>query len=188
MIYFIEANKKVKIGYTANPQNRISDIQTSNPDKLNVLLIIDGGCELERQLHKDFADYRLNGEWFEYSDSISDFIDSVISNDRRYEFGFLGKEYSSTNQLKRLRTEKRLSLREVGEKLGISSQSVWETEERESLGNITIHSLRKTGNVLGYDLEYRFVPKSEQYLKNKIEARERAEHTMMLENGYRTEA
>ena len=159
MIYFIKADNRIKIGYANNPIKRISNIQTSCPFILDVLFIIDGHYTKEQELHKMFITNRLNGEWFEYSDSIKNYIDTNINLDRRYEFGFIKDDFSSTEQILRLRKEHKLTLEKLGDKLNITKQSVKEMQDREKTGTITIKVLEKLADKLGYKFEYRFVPK-----------------------------
>jgi hypothetical protein len=64
MIYFIKAKNTVKIGYSANPEKRIKELQTGNPEKLELLLTIPGNRETEAAFHTYFDRARLEGEWF----------------------------------------------------------------------------------------------------------------------------
>ncbi len=89
-----------------------------------------------------------------------------------------------------IRTALKMSLRQLGNKLGISSQSVNEIEEREINGNITIKSLRDVANALGLKLVYGFIPKGES-IENMVETRAyeiareivlRTSNTMKLED------
>lgn len=56
----------VKIGHSANPDNRHRDLQTGCPFPLEVLATVPGGSDLEGVLHLWFGDLRLNGEWFRF--------------------------------------------------------------------------------------------------------------------------
>lgn len=67
MVYFIQVGESgpIKIGYTrTDPTKRLSELQTGNPYKLRLLLVLEGGFDLEHALHEKFADLRLEGEWF----------------------------------------------------------------------------------------------------------------------------
>ena len=83
-----------------------------------------------------------------------------------------------------------MSLRQLGNRLSISAQSIKETEQRESDGSINLKSLREAGNALDLKLVYGFIPK-EKSLEKMIEqkayeiAKEivlRTSHSMMLED------
>lgn len=89
-----------------------------------------------------------------------------------------------------IRAALKMSLRQLGNRLKISAQSVKEIEEREANGSITIKSLREVANVLDMKMIYGFVPKGES-LENIIDkraneiAREivlRTSNTMKLED------
>ncbi|MFF6903309.1 GIY-YIG nuclease family protein [Streptomyces hydrogenans] len=57
---------RVKIGTSVNPDKRLKELQTGNPDRLEVLWSTPGGRELETALHQAFAAYRTEGEWFDF--------------------------------------------------------------------------------------------------------------------------
>ncbi|MGW6941402.1 GIY-YIG nuclease family protein [Streptomyces xanthophaeus] len=59
---------RVKIGTSVSPEKRLKELQTGNPDRLEVLWHTPGGRELEAQLHQVFAEYRGEGEWFDFGD------------------------------------------------------------------------------------------------------------------------
>lgn len=158
MIYFIKANDRVKIGYTLDPSKRIPSIQTSSPYKLEVLLIIDGTIELERELHKNFQEYKIAGEWFEYGERMESFVKENHENDRRYEFGFVPVIFKENEQVLRLRKRHSLTLAELGERMQISAQSVKEIQDREKSGTVSINVLKKVAEALGCRLEYKFTP------------------------------
>ncbi len=66
-----------KIGVSRNLDKRISGMQTSIPEKLDVILQITGRDDiwhgfypenLEKELHELFAEQRMEGEWFRLDD------------------------------------------------------------------------------------------------------------------------
>ena len=61
-----------------------------------------------------------------------------------------------------------MSLRQLGNRMGITAQSVKEIEEREKNGTISINVLKQTANALNMKFVYGFIPKSDS-LKNMIE-------------------
>jgi len=65
-IYIVRAGEDgpVKIGYSADPDRRISKIQTDCPHRLSVLATGDADRYPEKQLHARFASARTVGEWF----------------------------------------------------------------------------------------------------------------------------
>ena len=88
-----------------------------------------------------------------------------------------------------IRIALKMSLRQLGNRLNISAQSVKEIEQREANGSITIKSLREVAKELDMKLVYGFVPKGESVekmidIRAKEVAREivlRASNTMKLE-------
>jgi hypothetical protein len=81
-LYFIseeQFNNKVKIGISKNPEKRLKQLQTGNPNKLVIIHTIQSPDYklLERTLHDICGDLRLVGEWFELSESdLNKLIDS----------------------------------------------------------------------------------------------------------------
>jgi predicted DNA-binding mobile mystery protein A len=69
-----------------------------------------------------------------------------------------------------IRTAIKMSLRQLGNRLNISPQSVKELEEREANGSITIKSLREVGAALDMRLVYGFIPKNNS-IQEMIEKR-----------------
>jgi transcription elongation factor Elf1 len=71
-VYFIRspANGLVKIGFSANPKERIDSLQTAHGTKLELLALRKGSLGDERALHQRFRPYRVKGEWFEAVDEL----------------------------------------------------------------------------------------------------------------------
>ena len=63
-----------------------------------------------------------------------------------------------------------MSLRQLGERLSITPQSVWEIEDREKNGSVTLNVLRQVGQALNMKLVYGFIPEQAS-LKIMIEDR-----------------
>lgn len=89
-----------------------------------------------------------------------------------------------------VRTALRMSLRQLGNRLNISPQSVKELENREANGSLTIKSLKEAGLALNLRLVYGFIP-IDGSIENMIEARAfevareivaRTSQSMKLEN------
>jgi len=79
VIYFIqqENDGAIKIGISNNFKKRLRQLQTGSPYKLNILTIINGDEELEKQLHSKFAEYRLSGEWFKPVEKLVNYINKL---------------------------------------------------------------------------------------------------------------
>ena len=64
-VYFIaDGTGHVKIGVSNDVPARMAQLQTGNPTRLRLLAVCPGGEPLERQLHRQFAHVRAEGEWF----------------------------------------------------------------------------------------------------------------------------
>lgn len=77
MIYLIRCaeTNTCKIGFSLNPQKRLSSLQTSNPYPLELIAAFEGTTLDESLLHARFSEYKLNGEWFTYNQEIQDYFD-----------------------------------------------------------------------------------------------------------------
>jgi hypothetical protein len=72
-VYFIAESPwtgRVKIGKTVDINKRLAQLQTGNANKLVIYSQINtkNSSELETQLHKELAEYRLVGEWFQLTE------------------------------------------------------------------------------------------------------------------------
>lgn len=72
IVYFVGGETgPVKIGWTQQPiKERLKCIQSGSPVKLRVLATANRHRIGERQYHRQFAQYRLHGEWFERTPEI----------------------------------------------------------------------------------------------------------------------
>jgi hypothetical protein len=53
-----------------HPEGRLRDLQCGYPYELKVLALCEGSAGVEQGYHRQFADCRLNGEWFERTPEI----------------------------------------------------------------------------------------------------------------------
>lgn len=70
MIYFIQSEQYVKIGYTSNLKARYKKYVTENPNPVRLLGSIKGGMDIEKKLHKRFGEFKHNREWFHLNDTV----------------------------------------------------------------------------------------------------------------------
>lgn len=72
VVYFVAAGPYVKIGHSTHDaiDRRVAELQTGNPETLEVLALFEGGLWLEQALHDYFAGARVRGEWFELTAEI----------------------------------------------------------------------------------------------------------------------
>lgn len=157
MIYLIShQNEYLKIGYTNNIKKRLAQIQVSIPIKLEVLHLIKGDFNLEKELHSLFKEYSSNGEWFYYNDKIINYFKSQEC--LMWENGFTDYERPPViGHIKNERLKRNLSLQQVAEMYGCTAQSMHEIEQREMKGCLTISILYKMAKIYNKKFEYRFI-------------------------------
>lgn len=154
MIYFIKHTDYIKIGYTHNIKYRLSQLQTSCPVKLIVLGLIQGTIEDEAFYHKKFIHLCTIGEWFKHTKEIDDFIYS-LPQDLMWKHGFIVSNPSVIGLIKSCRLEKNLTMEDLGERMGITKQSIKDLETREMQGKVTLATLNKALSAMGYRYESR---------------------------------
>lgn len=90
-VYFVHDHQAhlIKIGYTTNWDKRRHHIRTQAKQHGTLLGFLNGGRDLERIMHHNFAKYRDHGEWF--SDEILPVVEHLIRKDREF-FGIEPRE------------------------------------------------------------------------------------------------
>jgi Meiotically Up-regulated Gene 113 (MUG113) protein len=80
-VYFIQptAGGLIKIGAAGDPQARLLQLQTGCPVELALLATMPGTKKTETELHAQFADVRVRGEWFEPTESLLAYIERHAS-------------------------------------------------------------------------------------------------------------
>lgn len=78
-VYFMVADRFVKIGWTVDLRNRLRELQTGCPFTLALRAAISGGQPLEAELHRRFRAYRVRSgnEWFRLEGELADYIESL---------------------------------------------------------------------------------------------------------------
>ncbi len=76
----------------------------------------------------------------------------------------------ATGWINAIRTALKMSLRQLGNRLSITPQSMKEIEQREKDGSITLKNLKEAGRALNLQLIYGFISKEES-LEQMIEKR-----------------
>jgi len=78
-VYFIYASEvdRIKIGYTngVSVERRLADLSCASPCSLELYCLFSNVRQgLESAIHKRFKKYRIRGEWFDFDDSIKEFL------------------------------------------------------------------------------------------------------------------
>jgi hypothetical protein len=86
-MYAIQAGHfgAVKLGITRDPRDRLRELQTSNAEPLRLVAAWRSFREEERQIHEEFADLRLRGEWFRPHDEILRLVRGMAATYRGYK-------------------------------------------------------------------------------------------------------
>ena len=79
MIYFLGhiPSNAVKIGYTENVARRLHTLAAAHPD-LDALVLYgvwEGEQQTEHDLHIEYGEYHLRGEWFKIKGSLREFVE-----------------------------------------------------------------------------------------------------------------
>lgn len=66
IVYFIHAvgTDRVKIGYTTDFASRFARLSTSSPYPLKLMAVFPGTRWHESEMHRQFSESRVHGEWF----------------------------------------------------------------------------------------------------------------------------
>jgi hypothetical protein len=67
-------NNTLKIGRSNNPITRLKQLNTASSDRIELICIHEDFGDAEIRIHKKFEKFKLNGEWFIYSQEIVDFM------------------------------------------------------------------------------------------------------------------
>lgn len=78
-VYFIQRGKNgpVKIGYSKDPEKRLTILQTASSARLRLLAKLRGGARVEKILHEVLDEERVFGEWFAPSPRLLRFIADI---------------------------------------------------------------------------------------------------------------
>lgn len=83
--------KLCKIGFSTDINKRIKSLQTGCPFKIEILAIITGSYEIEKQLHLKYKKYNTTGEWFRIEEDLeidlnnfeNDLLKNRVNNDKK---------------------------------------------------------------------------------------------------------
>src|SRR5690554_5965022 len=74
-VYFVysEAQGAIKVGYASDATTRLTKLQTGNPDRLEMYVLVRASYPCERLIHEAFSDDRIVGEWFRATPKLQSF-------------------------------------------------------------------------------------------------------------------
>ena len=101
----------VKIGVSIDVEDRMRNLQTSNPYKLDIIKSFDAGVETykhEKHFHDLYAEYNTSGEWYKFG--IEYFEDEVLPTMYKYfsEIEVIRGEAKNSNITTKLQLEELL--------------------------------------------------------------------------------
>ena len=74
LLYFMYSAGRLKIGTSTDVDQRRLTFAAAGPFPPAIILVMTGAVRQERELHKQFEDTRLHGEWFAWSPKIEEFL------------------------------------------------------------------------------------------------------------------
>lgn len=82
LIYFMrraDGVGPVKIGCSKWPEQRLQALQIWSPEPLEIVAAVAGTFADETRLHREFAEHRLHGEWFEATPRVLSAIARIVA-------------------------------------------------------------------------------------------------------------
>jgi len=66
-VYVITDGENHKIGISSDPENRLSQLQCSNPKRLELVTsaTVEDAPAIEAYLHEKYSEHNVHGEWFD---------------------------------------------------------------------------------------------------------------------------
>lgn len=81
-VYFIKHGKRIKIGVSRNPRERLKDIAIHLDKPPKLLGSIEGSYQLEKHIHAVLSNFRIGGEWFLDCADVRDVMNKVLVGDK----------------------------------------------------------------------------------------------------------
>jgi hypothetical protein len=76
-VYFILYGNLLKVGYSEYPEARLEQIKTSCPSA-RLIGSINGGIELEKEIHSRLKESHYDREWFWFSDEAQRIVKEYV--------------------------------------------------------------------------------------------------------------
>ena len=81
-VYIISDGSALKIGHSHKPFERLAALQVANSSTLKFVALIAGVQEIEANLHTQFSEYHIRGEWFHDNGDIIECRVCMVAADR----------------------------------------------------------------------------------------------------------
>lgn len=100
-VYYIQCGAFVKIGTSINPESRCDQLRRGGKairpslwvEDPRLIAYLPGNVAKERELHREFAGQRDQGEWFLINDELTEHIDEAQMQQCLMEVGIHNKHY-----------------------------------------------------------------------------------------------
>lgn len=76
-VYFIQDGNRVKIGVSVDPKQRLQELSTGNYG-ISLIGSCPGGIDLERELHHQFKEHNIGGEWYHLTEEVEHKINDLM--------------------------------------------------------------------------------------------------------------
>lgn len=156
-IYFIQSlnGGNIKIGRSIEPFIRLATLQREyNDSSLRIIGLTTGRFTKENELHRQFAQFRKTGEWFEPSSEIFDYIKKNTTTD----FLELDIVQPGSNIIRELLGS--TSPRTIALMTGISHETIYKICREDIIPRgVKLETLDKVADCYGYRVVVTFEPK-----------------------------
>lgn len=124
-VYFIQESDRgcIKIGVTTKMEYRLAGLRVGNPFSLSIVGVGIGTRVTERALHRRFANYRLEGEWFEPCEELENLIKEFPTWEE-YQAGASLPVCDSGNEIFFSMYREGCTMESIATALGITRQAV----------------------------------------------------------------
>lgn len=121
----------IKIGCSKFPESRLASVALWSPVPVETITVVPGGFREENMLHRQFANFRLHGEWFAANDGLLEIINSAIAT------GELPKIAVEDDRAKMIVAYcGGQTLQQIGERYGISRERVRQILRKEGVASL----------------------------------------------------
>ncbi len=96
-VYFLRTGDAIKVGIASDINQRMINIQVGNPHKIELLHSIStsesNAKKIESQIHEIFRKTNLNGEWFQATQYMHDFINHIKDSGWESHSNWINEQY-----------------------------------------------------------------------------------------------
>lgn len=95
-----EAGRQVKVGYSNNPKRRLDNIRVASPIEVQMIALVPGSIDDERDMHDKISHLRIRGEWFDDSGFAVSNLFPKIEDERSHCDVLSLRDYLSVNAIR----------------------------------------------------------------------------------------